>query len=144
MGCSWVAMVATTLSDCGVDHGDGRAVPEADVEPVARLVPGQAIGIGIGLERDQVAERARRRIEPGQRVPVDVGDPERLAVGGEGQARRAPCVPRIACGVGEGRLVREQAVRVVEAIDPIVEAAADVELLAVGRPDQAGERLAEG
>jgi len=32
----------------------------------------------------------------------------------------------------------------VEPIDPIVEPAAHVELLAVGRPDQARERLGEG
>ena len=128
------------LERLGVDHGDGRAVPEADVEAMARLVPGQTIRVGIGPEGDRVVT-----------VPVDVSSratecpwtlatqsvlPSAESASPPGTWRAAP-LRRIS----EDRLVRQQSARVVEAIDPIVEPAAHVELLAVGRPDQTRERL---
>ena len=140
-----------------VDDGDLGLAPEADVEPPARLVERQAVGIGVGPEGDLALEGPRLGVEPRQRVAEGGGDVERLAVLRDRQAGRRPLVllgrlvlarvPRrqecLAVGIFEHGLVREQAVGVVEPVDQVVEPAADEELLAVGRPGQPGERPRE-
>ena len=127
---------AGNLERLGVDQRNRRVVPEADVQAFARLVPGQSVRVGIGRQRNQVADCARGRVEPGKRVAVDVGDPQGLAIGRQGQSA-GNLEAFLGIGVRQRRLVREQTPGVVEAIDAVVEAAADKELLAVGRPDQA-------
>ena len=148
----------TTWNASRVDDGDLGLAPEADVEPVARLVEGQAIGVAVGLERDLALERTRLGVEPAERVAEGGGDVERLAVLGDAPGRRAcagaswPARRRgvalgqelLAVGVFEDGLVREQAVGVVEPVDQVVEPAADEELLAVGRPGHAGEAPRHG
>ena len=134
---------AGNLERLGVDQRNRRVVPEADVQAFARLVPGQSVRVGIGRQRNQVADRARGRVEPGKRVAVDVGDPQGLAIGRQGQSA-GNLEAFLGIGVRQRRLVREQTPGVIEAIDAIVEAAADKELLAVGRPDQTGEGFWEG
>ena len=61
---------ADNLERLGVDHRNRRVVPEADVQTFARLVPGQSVRVGIGRQRDQVADRARGHVEPAQRVAM--------------------------------------------------------------------------
>ena len=134
---------AGNLERLGVDQRNRRVVPEADVQAFARLVPGQSVRVGIGRQRNQVADCARGRVEPGKRVAVDVGDPQGLAIGRQGQSA-GNLEAFLGIGVRQRRLVREQTPGVIEAIDAIVEAAADKELLAVGRPDQTGEGFWEG
>ncbi len=144
---------ADDLEGGRVDDGDRGLAPEADVQPPARLVERQAVGIAVGAEGDLALKGSRLGVEPRQRVAERGGDVERLAVLGEGQAGGRPLmllgrlafarVPRrqelLAVGVFEDGLLRQQPVGVVEPVDQVVEPAAGEELLAVGRPGQPGE-----
>ena len=145
--------LAGDLEGVGVDDGHLGLAPEADIELLARLVERQAIGIAVGLERELTLKRSRSRRR--------TGPPS----GRTRRRRRASCRPwrapgpparadiswpalplrirlrqeRLAVGILEDRLLGQQAVGVVEAVDPVVEPAAGEEPLAVGRPDQARE-----
>ena len=132
-----------------VDHGDLGVAPEAHVEPAARLVPGQAVGISESRPAAISLFCLRSDgVEPGHRVAEDVGDPERLAVVRQRQSRRHPRpLPRLLRRIGSdklsftgsragrrrGRSRRSRRRSPPPAIEP----------LAVVRPDQARERLGQ-
>ena len=95
-------------------------------------------------------ERTRFGVEPAQRMAERRGDVEGLAVLRDRQSGRHPLALSwpsrpysgfasrqefFAVGILEDSLLRQQAVGVVEAVDPVVKAAAGEEPLAVGRPE---------
>ena len=148
MGCSSVFQRSTTCALGRIDDRDLGVAPEAHVEPAARLIPGQPVGIGECAERDLALLLLVHGVEPRDRMTEDIGDPERAAVARERQSGREPrpgaaSPPRYRLGEGQLHRVREQAAGMVEAMDDVVETAAGVEPLAVLRPDQARERLVQ-
>ena len=88
LGCSWVGQRAGNLERLGVDHGDLRLAPEADVEPFARLVPGQSVRVGVGRRAGLSSRNVPAVVSNrAKRVAEDVGDLQGLAVGRAGPGR---------------------------------------------------------
>src|SRR5262249_57569628 len=117
------------LARAAVEHGDLRLAPEAHVNAAPLIVQREAEGVRIGPERPLAGQLASAdRLEPCDGVAEDVGDPEGPAVLREGEPGHAPvAAPLEGLGEGELTLVREQAGGVVEAVDDVVPAAADLE-----------------
>ena len=70
-----------------IDDRDGRFAPQADKQSVARFIPGEAVWIGIDIERPLPFQRSIARLEFRNGVPEDIRHPQRQSVVGKGQSR---------------------------------------------------------